>query len=67
MVGYIVSMLAGVLVFMAGVLFERMSHEDEEVVTEREETPCISPELSEQWRKLLDYDGNEREDNDENR
>ena len=65
----LIFMLAGALIFAAGVFFERdfaVSEETEEADEPyTEETEEISPRVLKQWENLLGYDGNEQEDSDE--
>lgn len=63
----LIFMLAGALIFAAGVLFERDSYieEDEEEETSHEERETVPQKVLKQWENLLGYDGNEQEDEDE--
>ena len=63
----LIFMLAGALIFAAGVFFERDSVDFEEVPDEylEEEKEEVSPRVLKQWENLLGYDGNEQEDIDE--
>jgi len=66
MIWNLLFMLAGALIFAAGVIFERDSYvcEDEnEDLPENEEK--FSSRVLKQWENLLGYDGNEQEDEDE--
>lgn len=62
-----VFMLAGALVFASGIAFEKLSCiREEEMETPTETAEELSEEMLKQWEALLGYDGNEREDEDEN-
>ena len=64
----LIFMLAGALIFAAGVVFERDFVTSEEEAADEpcdEEIEEVSPRVLKQWENLLGYDGNEQEDNDE--
>ncbi len=67
MIWNLIFMLAGALLFGAGIAFEKGLFMQENIEDEEENVSDeVSPLVLKQWENLLGYDGNEQEVFDEN-
>ena len=67
MLSYVISMIFGVAVFCAGMMFERKSPEKRRSTRRTEENPGGERGFLRQWENLLNYDGNAQEGEYEDR